>query len=167
MVSPLRRKAQDLAPRPSGLQMVSAHELRSLHEALGRGQLPADLEAKLRGLAKGGLAHQFIEQHCRTIAALLLAVRDGSFNEAGRAECERLLRLLAYVRKDDDAIPDYRPDGFLDNQQEVRAVITDLDALLRSFKAWRLRYQVPQLWAEGARGTRLGVTSQHLTFVAG
>jgi hypothetical protein len=60
--------------------------------------------------------------------------------------CERLLRVLAYVRKDDDSIPDYQPGGFVDDQQEVRKVDNKYHSLLESFKAWRLRHQVPALW---------------------
>jgi hypothetical protein len=57
-----------------------------------------------------------------------------------------LLRVLAYVRKDDDAIPDNRPDGFVDDQQEIRAMLNEMGGLLQSFKMWRLRHQVPEMW---------------------
>jgi hypothetical protein len=50
------------------------------------------------------------------------------------------------VRKDDDAIADYKPGGFVDDQQEVRAATQQLGPLLTSFKAWRLRHQVPRMW---------------------
>ena len=53
---------------------------------------------------------------------------------------------VACVRKDDDAIPDYRPDGFVDDLQEVRAIARDLDSVLQNFKSWRLRHQVPAMW---------------------
>ena len=56
--------------------------------------------------------------------------------------------MLAYVRKDDDAIPDYLPSGFMDDQQEVRAAAMELGPLLQAFKAWRLCHLVP---AWGAR----------------
>ena len=95
----------------------------------------------------GDLSHCFIEQNCRLFAALLLATEAGDFR-VGPAERERLERVLAYVRKDDDAIPDYTPKGFTDDQQEVRAAMVELGGLLKAFKAWRLRYQVPGLWFE-------------------
>ena len=132
--------------KPSHLHLVTAHDLQDLRDALARGHVPADLEAKLIRLAKGDLASRSIERNCRTIIALLQATQEGSFREANREERERLLRVLAYVRKDDDAISDYRQDGFVDDQQEVREVATDLDSLLQEFKAWRLRHQVPGMW---------------------
>ncbi len=136
--------------RPSQLSLVTAHDVQRLRDELARGEVPPDLEAKLRRLATGDLGRCFIEQNCRTTIALLQAAREGSFPEASRAECERLLWVLAYVRKDDDAIPDYRPDGFFDDQQEVRAAANQLQPLLQAFKAWRLRHQVPSLWAQSA-----------------
>ena len=133
--------------RPSALCMVSAHELQELKGAIARGVLPPDFEAKLGRLAEGDLTHCLLARNCRLLAALLLAARDGSFKDASLADRERLLRLLAYVRKDDDAIPDYKPGGFMDDQQEVRTAMTELDPLLKSFKAWRLQHQVPGMWS--------------------
>jgi hypothetical protein len=132
--------------QPSSLCMVSAHELQELSATLAHAALPLDFQAKLARLAEGDLTHRFIEQNCRLFAALLVAVREGSFSQATRADCERLLCVLAYVRKDDDAIPDYKPGGFMDDQREVRAALTELHPLLQSFKAWRLRNQVPGMW---------------------
>jgi len=54
------------------------------------------------------------------------------------------------VRKDDDATPDYKPEGFADDQREARAVAMELDDLLQSFKEWRLRHQVPRMWLTAA-----------------
>ena len=147
-------RARQAAFLPSYLHLVNAHDLRVLRDALAKGQVPPDLGAKLGTLAEGDLGYRFIEQKCRTIIALVLASEEGSFKEASQRECERLLRVLAYVRKDDDAIPDYRPDGFVDDQQVVRAVTTELDPLLQAFKAWRLRYQVPGMWLHGTQIVR-------------
>ena len=97
-------------------------------------------------MTDGGLSHHFIEQNCGLFAALLLAKEDGSFREGSPAECERLLRVLAYVRKDDDAIPDYKPEGLTDDQKEIRAATVALDGLVQGFKVWRLRHQVPIMW---------------------
>ena len=132
--------------RPSFLYLVSEHELRALRGTLTRGTLPLDFEAKLIRLAESDLTQRFVAQNCRLFTALLLAAGDGSFKEASHADCERLLHVLAYVRKDDDAIADYKPGGFIDDQQEVRAATQELQLLLRSFKAWRLRHQVPRMW---------------------
>jgi hypothetical protein len=164
--TPSWQRERHVATRPCYLHLVTACDLQDLSEALAKQQLPPDLKIKLSRLAVHELSHRFIEQNCRTIIALLQAVEEGSFKEASPKDCERLLRVLAYVRKDDDAIPDYRPDGFIDDQQEVRTVTTDLDHLLRTFKAWRLRHQVPGMWLHRSQcvwpetDSRLGFASQ-------
>ena len=134
------------AMRSGALHLVSTHEAQELREALARGALPPDFEAKLARLAEGDLMQRFLAQNSRLFAALLLAAQDGSFREANWAARERLLRVLAYVRKDDDAIADYSIGGFMDDQQEMRLALTELDPLLKSFKAWRLRHLVPGMW---------------------
>ncbi len=126
--------------------MVGAHELHELRAALARGELPPDLEAKLARLAGGDLMHSILARDCRLCAALLLAARNAWFKDARPADVERLLRVLAYVRKDDDAIADYRVNGFMDDQQEMRAAMAEMHPLFKSFKAWRLRHQVPAMW---------------------
>ena len=132
---------------PSGLlYVVTTHELQGLRSALAQGRAPADFEAKLARLAGGSLTECYVEHNSRLFLALLLAAQANAFTKATPAERERLLRVLAYVRKDDDAIPDYRPDGFVDDQQEVRAAATEFHSLLLDFKVWRLRHQVPDLW---------------------
>ena len=141
-----------LASRPALLHVLTVHDLEALRAALTRGRLPSDFLEKLRILAAGDLSHRFIEQNCRLFAMLLLATEEGAFRDVSPAERERLERVLAYVRKEDDAIPDYTPEGFTDDQQEVRAVMVELGGLLKKFKAWRLRHQVPGMWLEdGAR----------------
>jgi len=111
-------------------------------------------------LKGGDLSHHFIEQNCRLFAALLVAAEDSSFRQGSPAERERLLRVLAYVRKDDDAIPDYHPEGFADDQQEIRSAASELSALIQAFKAWRLRYQVPVIWPDhGDHGVKLSRAS--------
>src|SRR6059036_1271562 len=132
-----------LVSRPALSQWITPHELESLRGALARGALPPDFLGKLKSMMDGDLSHHFIEQNCRLFAALLLAKEEGSFREGSPVECERLLRVLAYVRKDDDAIPDYKPEGLTDDQREIRATTVALDGLIKRFKAWRLRHQVP------------------------
>jgi hypothetical protein len=126
--------------------MVTFHELQNLREALAKGGVPPDLERKLARLAAGGLSHRFIEQNCRTIIELLLVSYEGLFRHISHHQRERLLRVLAYVRKEDDAVADYRPDGYNDDQQELRAALIELMPALQSFKAWRLQHQVPAMW---------------------
>ena len=117
-----------------------------MREALVRGCLPPDFLRKLGGLAAGDLGHRFIEQNCRLFVALLLAVEHGCFRASRRLACERLLRVLAYVRKDNDAIADYQAEGFTDDRREVRAATEELADVLQAFKEWRLRFQVPAMW---------------------
>jgi len=145
-----------LVSRPALLQWTTPHELEALRDALARGCLPPDFLGKLKRLKDGDLRHHFIEQNCRLFAALLVAAEDGGFPEGSPAERERLLRVLAYVRKDDDAIPDYKPEGLTDDQREMRAATVELDGLIRAFKSWRLRHQVPVMWPDrGISGGQL------------
>lgn len=141
---------QPTASRLSFLDLVTYGDLQHMRNAIGRGMMPPDFEAKLRKLAGGSLLHVSVEQNCRLFIALLMAAYDGAFVEADESELERLLRVLAYVRRDDDAIPDYKPEGFADDQHEVRAAAMDLRALLQGYKEWRLRHQVPRMWAAAA-----------------
>jgi len=136
-----------IAATPGFLNLVTAQEIQELREALLDGRPPRDLELKLTRLASGTLLHRFVEQNSRLIISLLVAAYCGEFQQANRARLERLLRVLAYVRKDDDAIPDQRPDGFVDDQQEIRAMLNEMGDLLQSFKMWRLRHQVPEMWS--------------------
>ena len=133
-------------PEPGHSHWVTPYDLEDLRAAFSRGGVPLDLEAKLMNLAKGDLTSRYIEKHCGTIIALLQATHEGSFREASPEELERLLLVLAYVRKDDDAIADYQANGFADDQQEVRRTASALDPILKEFKAWRLRNQVPGMW---------------------
>jgi hypothetical protein len=144
----IRRPGLESGPHAALERWIKPQELEAVRQALARGGLPSDLLQKLRGLATRDLAGQSIEQNCRLFAALLLASEHGSFRAASRTERERLLRVLAYVRKDDDAIPDYQTGGFADDQREVRAAASELAELLQAFKAWRLRFQVPAMWAD-------------------
>jgi hypothetical protein len=132
----------------SALHLVSSQDLQALRDALDRGQIPSDLQAKLARLAGDSLTHHFIERNSRLFIALLLAVQDGSFRGGTPTQRERLLQVLAYVRKDDDAIPDSKPGGFADDHQEVRAATAELEQLLEEFKRWRLRHQVPKIWMD-------------------
>jgi hypothetical protein len=134
------------AVHPNNLHLVTMHELRELRHCLANGTIPLAFEAKLEKLAEGDYLQRLIEQNCRTIIALLLAAQEAAFTKASPEQSERLLRLLAYVHKDDDAIPDSRPHGFDDDWREVRSATTEFGGLLRDFKAWRLSHQVPEMW---------------------
>jgi hypothetical protein len=154
-VVPTQRVAPKPAISPTLLNLVSGYELNTLKEELARGTLPADFQAKLLNLAKGSLLHSAIEQNCRLFFTLLLADHEGLFRHLSPTQRERLLRVLAYVRKDDDYIPDYQVDGFSDDQQEVNAARLELAHVLNNFKAWRLRHQVPGLWSFSQQAGRV------------
>jgi hypothetical protein len=138
-----------------GVNAVSQHghwltpnEVSELAGELAKGRVPADLEYKLERLRKGGLGWQFLEKQCRVIIGLIQASLEGSFRTPARAELESLLWVLAYVRKDEDAIPDYHAGGYVDDQEEMRRVTNAIEPLLQEFKAWRLQHKVPALWQE-------------------
>jgi hypothetical protein len=130
----------------STLHLVSGQEVLDLREALAEGRVPRDLQIKLANLEGGSLLHHFIGQNGALFVSLSLAVEEGAFRGCSPEELDRLVRVLAYVRKDDDAIPDHQPGGFVDDHQEVRAATRDLERLLSEFKQWRLQHQVPRLW---------------------
>ncbi len=133
--------------RLSGLYLVTAHDVRHLDDALAHGEIPSDFERKLKCLAGGSLLERYVEQNCRLLISVLLASRHGLFRDLSPEQSQKIVRVLAYVRKDEDAIPDYRLDGFKDDAQELREVALELAPMLERFKAWRLRHQVPALWA--------------------
>jgi hypothetical protein len=146
------RLAAQMAPvvRQGLLCLVTPQEVQELRLAVVKHGLPPDFEAKLSRLGEGNLSQRYVEQNSRLFFALLLAASESSFIRATPSDRERLLRVLAYVRKDDDAIPDYLPSGFMDDQQEVRAAATELGPLLQAFKAWRQCHQVPAMWRSAA-----------------
>lgn len=134
-------------PLASGrLALVTAQEEESLRASLMHGQVPQEFALKLKRLATGSALERYLEHHCRLLIELLQAAYTGKFMETTPGECRRLLLVLAYVRKYDDEIPDYKPDGYKDDQEEVRAATIELAALIKKFKAWRLQHQVPAMW---------------------
>ena len=139
--------------QPSSLYLVTPQELEELRLALARGHVPLDFQAKLNSLAGSDLTRAMVEQNCRLFIALLMAAHSGMFGPANPQACDRLLRVLAYVRKDDDAIPDYKPNGFADDLREVRAAAAEFSHLLHTFKDWRLCHQVPTMWNAKAGAT--------------
>lgn len=138
---------------PSGLgalNLVSAHELENLRAALVAGMTPLDLERKLATLDVHDPVKHDVRQKTLLFLALLNAVREGVFRDVPVDCQQRILRVVAYVRKTDDAITDLREGGYLDDLAEVRAAVHDLAGLLQRFKCWRLEHQVPALWQHAA-----------------
>jgi len=113
-------QVRSVAPMPMAqpglLYLVTPHDVQGLRSALAQGRLPADLETKLARLAGGNLSERYVEQNCRLIVALLLAAQENSFTQATPADWERLLRVLAYVRKDDVEVMSFISTVSLEHQ---------------------------------------------------
>lgn len=139
-----------------GLHLVSEQEVATLQAALACGRTPLDLQAKLAALGGEDLVKHQVRRKTLLFLTLLVAVSEQSFRDITNAQYERLLRVVAYVRKDDDAIPDTRAeDGFDDDLDQIRAAVRELSEVLDRFTRWRLTHQVPGLWAQ-ARQVALG-----------
>jgi hypothetical protein len=134
----------------SALEMVTRTEMKALSDALQREHVPADLRAKLDRLSANDPREHYLKQQSLLLASLLMSPAARSFCALHQRDCERLLRMLAYVRKDDDAIPDVWPDGMVDDHDLMRFTCTELREALNSFKGWHLSRRVPLLWREGA-----------------
>jgi len=128
------------------LDMVSEKELASLCAALQQGRIPTDLQAKLERLRTEDPREFYLKQQSVLLSALLRSSAAKEFCLLRPQVCERLLRMLAYVRKDDDAIPDTWPGGFADDHDLMRLTCTELREALDTFKAWHLSRRVPLLW---------------------
>jgi hypothetical protein len=129
------------------LNLVHAQEADALRDSLISGRVPPDFEHKLTRLAQGDLGGHFVAQHSRLLIALLQASWTAQFRQLTDALRARLLRALAYVRKDDDAIPDYQVGGYTDDAQVLRAIAAETAPLIQAYKLWRLRSHVPAVWA--------------------
>lgn len=152
----LRTKPKSTGERPScasrvtALHLVTAAEVEQLRGELRRGAVPTDLDAKLHQLLDRDLAHQSLAHACLWFIALLQATFEGAFTAATPQEIELMLQVVAYLRKDEDAIPDLQPNGYSDDQQEARSAVDRLRSLVLRFKQWRLQHVVPRLWADRA-----------------
>ena len=133
-------------PGPGLLHLISSEELVDMRRAIASSVLPVEFAAKLDRLSRQGLLHQFIAESCHDFIRLLIASQFGGFGSVTPAIRERLLRVLAYVRKENDAIPDFKPRGLEDDLREVRAATSELGGLLRRFKEWHLQHAVPAMW---------------------
>lgn len=129
---------------------ITADDIVRMEAALEGEALPWDFEEKLRRLAAGDLLHSSIAQNCRLFLSVCRAARSGAFKIPTSAAYERLLTVLAYVRKHDDVIPDDERDGFTDDFHFVKSTASELHGLLEQFKTWRLRNEVPFLWQQRA-----------------
>lgn len=142
-------KTQGIIAEPlpvTGARRISQDEKQAMLGAVTGLALPWDFEQKLARLAKGDLRDSAIEHSCRLYFSLLRAAAVDGFTLKPES-IDHLATVLAYVRKEDDLIPDWLPGGFSDDYLEVRAANAAMAGLLQDYKIWRLRHQVPGLWA--------------------
>jgi hypothetical protein len=130
----------------TALKLVSETEMQALCDALRQNHVPADLRAKLDRLRTDDPKEYYLKQQSELLASLLMSPAAQEFCLVRPRDCERLLRMLAYVRKDDDAIPDTWPGGMVDDHDLMRLTCTELREALDTFKAWHLSRRVPLLW---------------------
>ena len=126
--------------------MVTEAEMQVLCDALHHDRVPADLRAKLDRLRTDDPKEYYLKHRSLLLASLLMSPAARGFCRLRPDDCERLLRMLAYVRKDDDAIPDTWPGGMADDHDLMRLTCTELREALDTFKAWHLSRRVPLLW---------------------
>jgi len=136
--------------------MVTDAELKALGDALHQNQVPADLRAKLNRLRADDPRESFLKQQSLLLVSLLQSPAARSFCHLHPSVCEQLLRMVAYVRKDDDAIPDTWPGGMADDHDLMRMTCTELREELAAFKAWYLSRRVPYLWSTESPACGLG-----------
>jgi hypothetical protein len=126
--------------------MVTKAEMETLCNALHQDHVPADLHAKLDRLRTDDPKEFYLRQQSLLLVSLLMSPAAREFCLLRPHDCERLLRMLAYVRKDDDAIPDTWPGGMADDHDLMRLTCTEFREALDTFKAWHLSRRVPLLW---------------------
>ena len=144
----------------TALEMVTEAEMQALCDALHQDRVPPDLRAKLDRLRADDPRESYLKQQGWLLASLLMSPAAQGFCRVHTRVCERLLRMLAYVRKDEDAIPDTWPGGMMDDHDLMRLTCTELRKVLDTFKAWHLSRRVPLLWhAHEASVCRLSLAS--------
>lgn len=136
------------------LEMVTDAEMEALCDALHQDHLPADLQAKLNRLRVDDPRELYLKHQSLLLSSLLMSPAAREFCLVRPRVCERLLRMLAYVRKDDDAIPDTWPGGMADDHDLMRLTCSELREVLATFKAWHLSRRVPSLWIANAAPVR-------------
>lgn len=126
--------------------MVTREELESLELVLAQGYLPADLLAKLERLRDDDARELYLKQQSQTLGRLLLSIAASEYHQARPVEAKRFLRMLAYVRKEQDLIPDYLPNGMRDDHDLMRTTCAEFREALTRFKAWHLSRHVPMMF---------------------
>jgi hypothetical protein len=126
--------------------------MEALCHALRTGRAPADLQAKLARLSLEHPMDLYLRRQSELLISLLAAPEAAEFCRLQPDDCRRLLRMLAYVRKDDDAIPDTWAGGFVDDHDLMRMTCAQLRPALDAYKAWHLSRRVARLWTAASCG---------------
>jgi hypothetical protein len=126
--------------------LITPYEVSSLREVLREGRVPWDLLHKLHRLRSDDYKEHYLQRQSWVLLSLLLAAGEQGFKDISLWDRERLIRMMAYVRKDEDAIPDSMPHGYDDDHDLMRMTCAQLGPVLEAFKAWHLLRQVPKLW---------------------
>ena len=127
---------------PTNLHLLTEGEVEDLRRNIAEGLTPTDLQRKLNGLSEVDLVQYDLQRKARIIVCLLAAIREGGFGPAP-LECEEhLLHVVAYLRKDNDAIPDQGPEGgWVDDLAEMREAWAEHREIITRFNDWRLKQQ--------------------------
>jgi hypothetical protein len=127
----------------SGLDLLSDREVQDLRQSLASRVVPRDLQSKLHLLSIGDARMRFISEYSNLFLELFRSGCQGDFTQLTASDLEHVLRVLAYVRKEDDAIPDYLASGFFDDRREIGLAVTQLAPSLRKFESYRSMHGQP------------------------
>jgi hypothetical protein len=122
------------------IRTVSAREIDLLKPTHENGWLRPQIEAKLARLHPTCPDHQELRRLVTLAFELLTAVAEGRFHPGPSwPEIEpRLLRALAYLVREGDAIPDHLPEGFDDDMREFRSLAERATDLFGAFEGFAL-----------------------------
>jgi hypothetical protein len=123
------------------VRKVCAREVALIKPTHRNGWLRPQIEAKLSRLHPECPDHRELRRLVNLSIDLLEAVDEDRFDPGPDwpAVEARLLRALAYLLSEDDAIPDHLPDGFDDDMREFQSLANHAGALLAAFESRQLK----------------------------
>jgi uncharacterized membrane protein YkvA (DUF1232 family) len=119
------------------VRTVTLREIELTRPTHENGWLRPQIEAKLERLHPECPDHRELRRLAALSLDLLTAVHEKRFNPGPTwGELEPwLLRALAYLVREGDAIPDHLPGGFDDDMREFQALANRADDLFSVFEA--------------------------------
>jgi hypothetical protein len=122
------------------VRTVTAREIDLVRPTDENGWLRPQIEAKLARLNPDCPDHRELRRLATLSLDLLTAVSEKRFDPGtGWGELEpRLLRALAYLVREGDAIPDHLPGGFDDDMREFQALAMRADTVFTVFQGLQL-----------------------------